>query len=131
MKRFYLLSLLLPLILISAGPDDVIDRTTELIRQGNIHELAKNFSSSVDLTIMGQEDVYPASEAETVLADFFKKNICKSATVLHRITSNANYRYAVLTILSGNNTFRVAFNLKSAKGGYELTELRIEAEKTK
>ncbi|MBS1526072.1 MAG: DUF4783 domain-containing protein [Bacteroidetes bacterium] len=130
MKNFYLLLLLIPAILVSAISDD-IEKTADLIKQGNAHELAKSFSASVDLTIMGEENSYPAARAEQILDDFFKKNRPQSANILHRITSSDSYHYGVLILNTTGGKYRVAFNLRKVKGHFELTELRIEPEKTK
>ncbi|MBS1502233.1 MAG: DUF4783 domain-containing protein [Bacteroidetes bacterium] len=130
MKSFYLLLLLIPAVLASAASDD-IDKIADLIKQGNIHELAKSFSATVDLTIMGEENSYPAARAEQLLDDFFKKNRPQSVSILHRITSSASYHYGVLILNTTGEKYRVAFNLRSVKGRFELTELRIEPEKAK
>ncbi len=131
MKPLYLFLLLLVLPFIFAEPADVIDKTTELLREGNIHELAKSFSSSVELDITDEDNVYPSIQAEQILDNFFKQYQVKSVKVLHRITSNANYRYAVVIINTNRGIFRTSFALKNVNGSFELNELRIESEKTK
>ena len=57
MKLLYLFLLMLTLSFISANPTDIIDKTAELIKQGDIHELAGSFSSSIELTVLDQENV--------------------------------------------------------------------------
>ena len=131
MKLLCLFLLLLPLHFALPEVGDPIDKTAELIKTGDIHELAKSFSSSVELSVMGQEDVYPGARAEAILTDFFKQNQPRSANILHRITSNPNYRFAVLILSTNNGVFRVSFSLKNNRGRFELTEFRIEAEKAK
>ena len=131
MKRFYLLLLLLPLAFVSANEEDSIDTTAQFIKQGNIHELAKSFSPTIELTIMDEENVYSNAQAELILTNFFKRCQPKSFKMLHRITSNANYRFAVLILTTNNGVYRTSFSLKNNKGRFELSELRIEAEKTK
>lgn len=114
-----------------ATPADVIDRTAELLKDGNVHELAATFSATVELTIMNDENVYSSSQAEQALSEFFKRCPPKSARVLHRITSNANYRYAVIILNTSNGTYRTCVALKNIHGKFEVNELRIEGEKTK
>jgi F420-0:gamma-glutamyl ligase len=110
---------------------DVIDRTAELLKDGNVHELAGTFSSTIEMTIMEDENVYSSSQAEQLLANFLKRCQPRSAKVLHRITSNANYRYAVIILNTNSGTYRTAVALKNVNGKFELNELRIEVEKTK
>ena len=129
-----LLCLFIPFVLsffMFAPQADVIDRTAELLKDGNVHELAGTFSSTIEMTIMEDENVYSSSQAEQALANFFKRCQPRSAKVLHRIASNANYRYAVIILNTNSGTYRTAVALKNVNGKFELNELRIEAEKTK
>lgn len=131
MKLLYPFVLLIPLFFMSATPADVIDRTAELLKDGNAHELAATFSSSIEMTILGEDNVYSNSQAEQALAEFFKRCQPRSAKVLHRITSNTHYQYAVIILGTSNGNYRTCISLKSANGKFEVSELRIEAEKTK
>lgn len=130
MKVLYLFLLLLaPKVL--QDTQDPIDKTAEFLRSGNITELAKTFAPDVDVTILGNEDNYPAAKAQEILTIFFKQNQPKSAQILHRISSNANYRFGVVLVTTSNGTFRVSFNLKNTGGHFELDDIHIESEKTK
>jgi hypothetical protein len=132
MKLLYLFLLMLPLSFVFAHTtDDPIDKTAELIRQGNVHELAKSFASSIELTLPEQENTYSSAQAEQILSNFFKQNQPQAVKILHRVTSNANYRFAVVLLTTNNGVFRTSFSLKSNGGKFELNELRIETEKTK
>ena len=131
MKLIHLFVLLIPCFFISSTPEDVIDRTAELLKDGNSRELAASFSSTIEITILGQDNVYSAAQAELALADFFKRYQPHSAKVLHRITSNTRYQYAVIILNTSNGSYRTCISLKSVNGKFEVTELRIEAEKAK
>ena len=131
MKLLYLFLLMLPLSFLSAGQADIIDTTAELIKQGDMHELARSFSSTIELTVLDNDNTYSNTQAEQILTDFFKRTSSRSVKVLHRITSNPNYRFAVLILTTNNGIYRTSFSLKNVKGRFELNELRIEAEKTK
>jgi len=130
MKKLYMfLLLLLPLSFVSANAQDPIEKTAELIQSGNITELVKTFAPDVEVNIMGNEDSYPAAKAGEILSNFFKQNQPRSAKVLHRITSNANYRFAVIIVVTNNGSFRVSVNLKNTNGHFELNDIHIESEK--
>jgi hypothetical protein len=131
MRLLYLLLLILPLSFVFAGPADIIDKTVELIKQGNVNELAKSFSSTIELTVLDQENVYSNVQAEVILTNFFKNNQPKLVKILHRIASNPNYRFAVLILATNNGAYRISLSLKNVNGRFELNELRIETEKTK
>lgn len=109
---------------------DPIDRVAELIRQGNIHELAKLFAANVEVTIPGGETV-SNPQAELILDKFFNENKPKSVKVLHKINSNANYRLGVLIMNTNKGAFRVAFTLKQNGGSSIIIEFRIEPETVK
>jgi len=131
MKLLYLFVLLIPCFFISSTPEDVIDRTAELLKDGNSRELASSFSSTIEISILGEDNVYSAAQAEQALAEFFKRYQPHSAKVLHRITSNTHYQYAVIILNTSNGSYRTCISLKSVNGKFEVTELRIEAEKAK
>ena len=131
MKLLYQFVLFVPLFFLSAIPEDVIDRTAELLKDGNTHELAATFSSSIEITILGENNVYSNTQAEQALADFFKRCQPRSAKVLHRITSNTHYQYAVIILGTSNGSYRTCVSLKNVNGKFEVSELRIEAEKAK
>ncbi|MDO3626031.1 DUF4783 domain-containing protein [Mucilaginibacter sp. BT774] len=131
MKLLYQFVLFVPLFFMSAIPEDVIDRTAELLKGGNTHELAATFSSSIEITILGENNVYSNTQAEQALADFFKRCQPRSAKVLHRITSNTHYQYAVIILGTSNGSYRTCVSLKNVNGKFEVSELRIEAEKAK
>ena len=131
MKLLYPFVLLVPLFFTFVTPTDVIDRTAELLKDGNTHELAATFSSSIEMTILGEDNVYSSTQAEQALADFFNRCQPHSAKVLHRITSNTHYQYAVIILGTSNGTYRTCISLKNVNGKFEVNELRIEAEKTK
>jgi len=102
-----------------------------LLKTGNIEELSRSFASTVDMSIMGSDNTYPDTEAKTVLTNFFNKIQPQTAKVLHRITSNSNYRFGVVILTGNNGAYRVSFSLKNNNSKFELTEIRIETEKTK
>lgn len=125
--------MLLPMLLsfVFANVEDPIDKTAELIKLGDIHELAKSFASTIELNVIGDENIYSSAQAELILTNFFKNNQPKSVKILHRISSNPNYRFAVLILTTVNGVYRTSFSLKNINGQFELNELHIETEKTK
>jgi hypothetical protein len=112
-----------------AGEGDPIAKTAELIRTANVEELSKSFAQSVEISVMGNEDVYPSAQAKAVLSVFFKENPPRTVKILHRITSNPNYRFAVIILTANNDAFRISFSLKKNREKFELTEITIEPEK--
>jgi len=128
MKLFFVLLLF---SLYTIQKPDPTERTIALIRQNNVKELVKTFSSNVELTILTEEGVYSKDQAEGMLNSFFAKNPPISIKILHRVDSNPDLRYAVALLTTKNGNFRTSFSLRSNNGGCEVTELKIEDEKSR
>ena len=129
MKILYVLILLLPISFVTSNAQDPIDKTAELLKTANASELARDFAPTVEISIGDNDDSYPANKAEAVLQNFFNKNQPRSVKIFHRITSNPNYRFAVLILDTSNGNYRVSINLKNTSGRFLLNEVRIEPEK--
>ncbi|MDB5060828.1 MAG: hypothetical protein JWP67_671 [Mucilaginibacter sp.] len=129
MKLIYtpILLLLFMLPAIQAGP---IDKIAELIKQGNVHELAKFFADNVDMAVLDNTNVYSKTQAEIILEKFFKENKPLSVKIFHRVSSNSNYNFAVLILNTDKGKYRVSFTLKEAEKEMVIIDLRIETEKT-
>jgi hypothetical protein len=110
-----------------AGP---IDKIAELIKQGNVHELAKFFADNVDMAVLDNTNIYSKTQAEIILEKFFKENKPLSVKILHRVSSNSNYNFAVLILNTDKGQYRVSFTLKEAAKEMVIIDLRIETEKT-
>ena len=108
---------------------DIVDTLSSLFKSANSKEISKNFSSSVELKINEEEDVYSKAQAEQILRDFFTKSAPVNSTVVHLINTNPNYRFGVLSLSTKNGKFRVAITLKKVSNTFYITELRIEPEK--
>jgi len=129
MKLLYFPLLLLYLMPSTAA--DPIDKVAALIRQGDTKELSKLFAATVEITILEEENVYSKTQAELILDKFFSENKPASVKILHKVNTNPNYLFGVLTLTAGNGTYRVTYTLKKGDSGLTLIELRIEAEKAK
>jgi hypothetical protein len=131
MKQPYLLLLVLCMAPVCFSVTDPIDNIAGFIRQGNIHELSTFFAPNVEIALLGEENVYSKVQAELVLDKFFTQNKPKSVKMLHRINSNPNYLFGVLTVNTDKGMFRIACTLRQVDGGIKLIEMRIETEMIK
>ncbi|RZK77548.1 MAG: DUF4783 domain-containing protein [Pedobacter sp.] len=108
---------------------DIVDDLNAQFKAANSKDIASVFSSSVDLIIIDEEDVYSKAQAEQILRSFFNKYPPVKATVIHRINTNPNFRFGALSLVTKNGAFRVSITLKKAGSAFNITELKIEAEK--
>ena len=123
------LILLIQFICQSPLQGDIVDNLSVLFKSANSKEISKNFSSSIELTLNDQEDVYSKAQAEQILRDFFTKNPPANSTVVHLINTNPNYRFGILSLSTKSGKFRVAISLKKTANAFLITELRIEPDK--
>lgn len=108
---------------------EFMDDLSVLFKSGNSKEIAKSFNSSVELSIINDEDVYSKVQAEQILKDFFNKYAPSNSTVVHLINTNPNMRFGILSLSTRNGKFRVSITSKKTNNVFLITELRIEAEK--
>ena len=129
MKRVKLIALLLFAVCSTVWAMDIYDEVATAIRSGDSKQLASYFGSSVDLTVINQEDVYSKAQAELIVKDFFARNPPKSFTLLHKGSSKEGTVYGIGNMLSTNGkTFRTSFFLKMSSGRQLIQELRFETE---
>ncbi|MFD0940687.1 DUF4783 domain-containing protein [Pedobacter boryungensis] len=109
---------------------DIIDDLSVQFKLGNSKEIAKSFAASVELIIIDQEDVYSKAQAEQILKDFFVKNPPNKSSIIHRLSTNPNYRLGIFSVNTKTGKFRVTITLKKNTANiFLITELRIEPDK--
>lgn len=105
---------------------DIIDDLSSYFKAGNAKEIAKNFASTIELIIVDEEDVYSKAQGEQILRDFFVKHPPTKTSIFHKINTNPNYRFGVVILTTGKETFRVSITMKKNNTAFSITELRIE-----
>ena len=108
---------------------DIIDDLSSQFKASNSKDIAANFSPTVDLIIIDEEDVYSKAQAEQILRSFFTKYVPVKSTIIHRLNTNPNFRYGALSLVTKNGSFRVSITLKKNGNAFFITELKIETEK--
>ncbi|MEE1883838.1 DUF4783 domain-containing protein [Pedobacter flavus] len=109
---------------------DPMDALYGHFKNANSKEIAKSFSSSLEIILLDQEDVYSKAQAEQILRDFFIKNPPLSYVKVHSVgNTNVKYRYGVIILTTKNGKFRVSILMDKVSNGYLISELKIESEK--
>lgn len=97
------------------------------IRSGDARAVARYFSTTVDLTILNQEEVYSKAQAEQVLRDFFSKNTPRTFNLIHKGVSKEGAKYAIGNLVTAQGAqFRTYFFVKQSASGEFIQELRFE-----
>lgn len=128
MKRAYKIVLVLLLATGSVlASMDIYSEIGDAIRSGDARAVARYFNSTVDLTILNQEEVYSKAQAEQVLRDFFSRNTPKSFTLIHKGVSKEGAKYAIGEMVTAQGAqFRTYFWVKQNGGSESIKELRFE-----
>jgi hypothetical protein len=113
------------------SPADPIDKIAALIRQGNMTELTKLFADNVEVSILGEENVYSKLQTAQILAKFFSLNKPETLRLLHKVNSNPNYGFGVLLMTANSGIYRISITLKETGGILAIIEFTIETEKVK
>lgn len=124
-------SIVLSLCVISlalASFTGVEDEIATALKTGNAKGLSKYFSSTIDLSVLDEEDVYSKAQAELILKNFFTKHPPKSFKVMHKGTSKLGLKYTIGTLETSKGTYRVTFYVKKTGSKDYLQQLRIDEE---
>lgn len=106
---------------------DVYSDITNAIRSGEARSVSMYFNNTVDMTINNNEDVYSKIHAEQVLKEFFKRNIPKSFTLIHKGVSKEGSKYAIGNMAASNGTnYRVYLFIKQVGSKELIQEIRFE-----
>lgn len=102
-------------------PDDIVIS----LQNGNDVTLASFFNENVELVVMTHDDVYSKSQAQQIVAEFFKTNKPKLFSIIHQ-GGKDGARYAIGSLTTSNGIFRVYFLLKTKDNNSYIHQLRIE-----
>ena len=125
MKSIITLFSLLVLTL-SISAQDLKGTVTNAFRSGNSKALAEHFTSSLDLAVNDQDDVYSKAQSEQILKKFFSKNQPSSFKVLYEGESRNGIKYFIGELETSGGKFRVTINMKEVSGIVRIYQLRIE-----
>jgi hypothetical protein len=113
-------SLLFAVAFLTAGraeaQGDAMGSVKSAIKIGSSKDLARNFSSVVEITLEGGEATsYSSNQAEFVMKNFFSKNAPVDFSYSHQGASDKGQRYAIGTYTSKNGSYTVLVRLKESK----------------
>ena len=102
-------------------PDEIVLS----IQSGNDVMLASYFNQNVELVVGSHDDVFSKSQAQQIVAEFFKANKPKQFSIIHQ-GGKDEARYAIGSLITNTGTFRVYFLLKNKDNNSYIHQLRIE-----
>lgn len=128
MKHLLLIPVLFFFFSFLFAGNDITEKVSTAIREGNAKELSRFFKDNVDLAIGDKEEVYSSSQAEQILKDFFAKNTPKTFTIVHQGMSKLGLQYVIGNLITSNGNFRVSFYIKKSIHGQFIQQFRIDTE---
>lgn len=113
------------LVMSSVAFAQIPDEIVTSLQSGNDAELANFFNENVELVVQTHDDVYSKSQAQQIVAEFFKSNKPKQFSIVHQ-GGKEGARYAIGSLITSTGTFRVYFLLKNKNNNSYIHQLRIE-----
>ena len=105
---------------------DIKQNITDAFKSGNSKEISEFFTSSIDLAVNDNDDVYSKAQAEQILKKFFSEHKPSSFKIMHEGESRNGIKYFIGELETANGKFRVTINMKDVSGSTKIHQLRIE-----
>ena len=118
---------LFPALTLNAQTGKVPEGIVLSFKAGNAAELSKFFHSNIELIILEKEDVYSRSQAEQIIRKFFSDHKPETFKVIFEGGKESS-RYAIGSMQTRNETYRVYILMKKQDGSPLIHQLRIEEE---
>jgi hypothetical protein len=112
----------------SKPPAGILESVAAAIRTGNSKELAKYFSSSVEISLPEKEGTFSKTQAEMVMKDFFTKNPPASFNVNQQGSSSGGSQFMIGSYKSGGKVFRTYVLFKPSGGQLFIQQIEIETD---
>lgn len=130
MKSLLLIAFLLPLAGFTPGPEQAnFAPITKAIGEGQATALGAYFDQSIEVSILGQDEIYPKAKAIAVVEGFFKQYPPSSFSTVHKGKApNNSSHYCIGNLVAGGKTFRVYIYMKEDGGKQTIQELRFDKE---
>lgn len=108
---------------------DPFDAIAGFLKESDSRNIAAFFAPIIEMNILSEENEYSKAQAELILRDFLLKNKPTSLKILHRLNSSPNYRFAVFSVHSLENKYRISFSMAKDGDSFYIKVIRIEYDK--
>lgn len=106
---------------------DMPDGISTAIKNGNSSALSKYFNTKIELTINNRDEIYSREQAGLIIKDFFANHVPNNFVILHK-GGKEGARYAIGSLTTSNEEYRVTILLKVIDNQSYIHQLRIEKE---
>ncbi|MEM0996711.1 MAG: DUF4783 domain-containing protein [Bacteroidota bacterium] len=108
-------------------PDGTVSSIGTAIKASDADALARNFNSSLEVTLPGVDKTFSAQQATFVLKEFFASHPVRSFRILHKGSSGATH-YMTGLCVTGKGEYDTNVFLKKFGDRYLITQIRFEAD---
>jgi hypothetical protein len=124
-----ILSFLLLFLPVQGQKSDSFDSIAGFLKESDSRNIAAFFAPIIEMNILSEENEYSKAQAELILRDFLLKNKPTTLKILHRLNSNPNHRFAVFSVHSLENKFRISISMAKDGDSFYIKVFRIEYDK--
>jgi len=106
---------------------DVCSEINKCILAGDAQQLSKYFRSTVEMSVLENDEYFSKVQAVSVLTEFFKHNPPKDFTVKQGGSNSENTKFSIGTYESTNgSTFKIYYVIKKEQNVEFINKLTIE-----
>jgi len=105
---------------------DEFDTIGASIRVGDAHGVAAYFDKNVDIKTDDKSVTYSKNQAELVLREFFRRNVPRAFTIIHRGSSAKGAKYIIGDLETSHGNFRTFVSVKACKQNEVVEEMIFE-----
>ena len=109
----------------SQSATDVFTSIGKYIEAGDSEKLSAWFADNLELDITGSVNSCTRSQAKLIMKNFFNNNTPKKFSIIHK-SGRPPMSYAVGSLSSGAEKFRVIIYVRTDDGKNSIQQLRIE-----
>jgi len=114
------------LSLYATAQADITPEVAAAFKKADAAGIAAHFMAQVELTTPEKEGVFSGSDAQTILARFFKENPTTAFTIKHQGTSKLDDQFRIAEMTTAKASYRVTFFMKKSDNAMQIKQLKIE-----
>jgi hypothetical protein len=105
---------------------DISSAVGAALKKGDAASIASYLMPQVELTLVGKDGVYDKTQAQQMLAGFFKENPPQNFVIKHQGTSKLDDQFRIGELTTSKGLFRVTFFMKKNNNLLQIKQLKIE-----
>jgi len=105
---------------------DISPAVAAALKKGDAAALAAHLMPQVELTLLGKDGLFEKSEAQQMLAEFFKGNPPQAFSIKHQGTSKLDDQFRIGELTTSKGMYRVTFFMKKNNNALQIKQLKIE-----